>query len=100
MNIKYCDFCDVPLKFDDFYILYLAYSKTNTPPHDMEDYERYLRHIEKETKEICPSCKTLIDEVFRLRLNNLKELKNELLGIYETPTRPNPKERKNDKEKK
>jgi hypothetical protein len=95
MKVNYCDICNTPLKEHDFYILYIAPPKDkNFQPTDMSDYYSYLEKVEKEVKDICPSCKKLMDEIFRLRLQNLNQINDELFGIYNLSSK---KEKKNGK---
>lgn len=47
-----------------------------------QDYYHALDNVQKKVKEICPSCKELFDEVFRLRRQNLSAVNLELLGMY------------------
>ena len=97
-RVDYCDLCGQPLKEDAMWILYLS------PPRDGykadETYTEYLNRIEKGSKEICPTCKYIFDKMFELRMSRLSELANEIMKIYNLQTKPNPKERKNGKEKK
>jgi len=102
MKIEYCDICDTPLKDGDFWTLYLTHdtNKAQDVQDFYNDYQNYIKRLEKEVKDVCPSCKKLIDEIFKFRLQNLNQINNELFGIYELQTKPNPKDRKNGKEKK
>lgn len=59
------------------------------------DYYKYLDKLAKESKNICPNCKRLYDEIFKLRLQNLNKIALDLLGIYEL----SPKDKKDGKEK-
>ena len=100
MKIEYCDICDTPLKNGDFWTLYMTHdaNKTQDAQDFYNDYQNYIKRLEKEVKDICPSCKRLIDEIFRLRLQNLNQINLELLGIYDLPSY-NKKDKKNGKEK-
>ena len=98
MQIIYCDLCSSPIKENNFFMFYVCEPK-NTYYDELNYYEN-LRKVQKEVKEICPSCKHIFDRIFELRLQRLSELSNELLGVYNLPSKKNPKERDNDQEKK
>jgi hypothetical protein len=88
MIVTYCDLCGVPLKENESYFLVVCSAMNTAMNLDRtlteEDYRRYLDKIDKESqrKEICPTCKRLFDDIFKLRLQNLTEIANELLGIW------------------
>ena len=96
MDVKYCDLCNIPLKEKDYYLLYIIKPILMTNTNNQYDYIALLQKVEKEVKDVCPRCKTIIDEIFRLRMQNLNQLSLELLGMYEEK----PKERPNGKKKK
>ena len=108
MLITYCDLCNVPLKDNNFFSLYV--NNPDNPPPDSNkydttqeyyyDYNRYLERVRRDVKEICPSCKYVFDKMFELRLQRLSELADELMDTYKLPSKKNPKDRKNGKEKK
>lgn len=102
MQINYCDICGSPLKGNDFWTMYLTHdtNKEQEASDYYNDAQNYLKKIEKEVKDICPTCKKLIGEIFKLRLQNLNQLNSELLGIYKLPTKINKHERQNRKPKK
>jgi hypothetical protein len=77
MQVNYCDLCDTAIKNDQGYIL-IAAPKVSEPMTANE----FIFLLQNHTKEICPICKTVLDEIFKLRFNNLKTLSNELLAIY------------------
>jgi archaellum component FlaC len=85
MQINYCDLCDSPLKDDDFYTVYIAYSGQHKNINTTEDYYNTLDKIKKQVKEVCPKYKQIMDEIFRLRRQNLTAISLELLGMYESP---------------
>lgn len=113
MNVQYCDLCGLPIKALNFYQLYINSPKNNPPEAgDFEDvnvyakeYDKYLVNIQKDTKEVCPTCKHIFDKIFELRLQRLSELAVELKDTYNLTSKKNPIERdikkgKNGKEKK
>ena len=99
MRVEYCDLCASPLKENNYWMLYVSEPR-DTNFNEIEDYAVYMKRVEREVKEICPSCKHIFDKMFELKLQRLSELTEELNLTYKLPTKPNPKERKNDKEKK
>jgi hypothetical protein len=97
MHVDYCDLCGQPIKDNQHFVMYAT---SQEPPIDLgetyNDYYAYLKKIEKEVKEICPTCKIIFDKIFELRLQNLSCLSNELLGIYNLSSINNDKKRKNE----
>lgn len=85
-----CDLCGLPVKEIDYYTLSIIGNHEKNKIKDTNGYYRYLDKITKEIKDICPTCKLVIDEIFKLRRNNLHLISQDLLGIYELP----PKEKK------
>jgi hypothetical protein len=98
MHVTYCDLCSQPLKDGNLCMLYIAEPRNIN--YEKLDYYSYLNNIEKSAKEICPSCKHIFDRMFELRLHRLCELAEEINLTYNLPSKKNPKERKNEKEKK
>ncbi len=95
MRVDYCDLCGVPLKGDNYHVLYFSNANDNIDKYETtQEYYAYLNRLQKEIKTICPTCKEIIDKIFELRLENLDKLTQELLGIYVLPSKQNPKERK------
>ena len=89
MIVQYCDLCGSPLKESEFYRLYIA-SPNNINQYRQEDatyedYMRYLQRIEKEVKEICPSCKIIFDKIFEYRLQGMSKLTDECAGMFNLP---------------
>jgi hypothetical protein len=86
MNVSYCDLCGQPMKDSNYYILYVRNPGVKVP--DVSDFEnqsdyhhayyRYIMSVQKETKEICPTCKHVFDKMFELRLQRLSELADEI----------------------
>jgi len=99
MQVNYCDLCGTPLKENCYFILYV--SEPKYPIYEnLQEYYNTMKKVEKEVKEICPTCKQIFDKIFELKLKRLSELANEINSIYNLQSKPNPKERKNGKEKK
>ena len=102
MRIDYCDICHTALKEADFWTMYCTHDSNNSQEtiSSSEDYQSYIKKVEKDIKEICPNCKKLMDEIFKLKLQNLNALNQELLGIYNLQTKSPIKEKKRGKENK
>jgi len=98
MQITYCDFCMAPLKEHDYYMMYVT-TPVGDSTSEIKDYNDYMEKISREVKQICPGCKDIFDKMFELKLKKLSELAEEIDGIYKLPSKKNPKERKNEKEK-
>ena len=99
MQVSYCDLCGSALKEGNFFTLYIK------DPHvqhfdDEEEYWKAVAKIQRDVKEICPTCKHIFDRMFELRIQKLYELTEEINSIYELPSKKNPKEKDNGKEKK
>ena len=83
MELHYCDLCDCALKEKDYYVLYCSSSARDTQAINNEaDYYQAIDNVQKKVREICPACKELFDEVFRLRRQNLSAVNLDLLGMY------------------
>jgi hypothetical protein len=106
--VNYCDLCGQPLKENNFHSLYCSSPDINAPdPNKYEemdkyykDYARYLLQVQKEVKEICPTCKYVYDKIFEYRLQGLSKMTEECANLFNLPSKKNPKERGNGKEKK
>lgn len=97
-TITYCDLCMVPLKENDYYIMFISEPR-NSNFETIEEFIEYKKQVENGMKEICPQCKYVFDKMFELRLQKLSELADEINFNYNLPSRKNPNERKNKKEK-
>jgi hypothetical protein len=95
MQVDYCDLCLLPMKENDCYMLSIASAKDRNYT-TMEEYNACMDKLLKGIKYVCPTCKYIFDKIFELRMQNLSQLSNELLGIYNLP----PKENKDEKDKK
>jgi hypothetical protein len=87
------------MKDYNYYCLY-ASPPTDTNLDELGNYAEYVSKVRREVKEICPGCKHIFDQMFELRLKRLCELTDEINTTYDLPSRKNPKERKDGKEKK
>jgi len=99
MQVNYCDLCGSPLKENNFFMLYTS-MPTNSNFSEISEFMEYKKKVEEGVKEICPSCKHIFDRMFELRLQKLIELSAEIEKTYNLPSKKNPKERRNGKEKK
>jgi len=85
-NVSYCDICSTPLKDKDYYKLYITKYTDGSEIKTEDDYYKYLDFIQKQLRDVCPSCKVLIDEIFRLKLKNISALNTELIGLFSLPS--------------
>lgn len=100
MKVEFCDLCGNPMKPDTSCTLYATSFDVRMPNIDdfesNEDYVRaylqYLKYLEKEIKEICPTCKNIIDQIFSKRMIGILKLAKDLKTIYELPTKDETKE--------
>jgi len=61
---------------------------------DEQDYNDYMKKVQQNTKEVCPTCKQIFDKIFELRLARLSELADELNKIYQLPDNNEKKKKK------
>jgi len=66
MDVQYCDICLNPIKEGTLYQLYLSKPRPDAL-NSAEEYNKYLLEVKKEVKDICPTCKHIIDRIFELR---------------------------------
>jgi hypothetical protein len=99
VQVSYCDLCGTPLKEGNYLMLYICEPR-NTNFNEIGEYMEYMKKVERGVKEICPSCKHVFDRMFELRLERLSELAGEIMNTYNLPSKKNPKEKGNGKEKK
>jgi hypothetical protein len=103
MQVEYCDLCDSVIKETEMFTLYIAapfVPRTDNYGNTYEgesDYYSYVDRVRKESKKICPVCKHIFDEIFRLRRNNLSQLTEEILNISHLSTKDNDKKKKEEK---
>lgn len=107
MQVNYCDLCGVPLKENNYYMLYVSGASGPNEPetrnfdeqmgevnYNSNAYHERMAKIEREMKEICPACKAIFDKMFELRMERIGELADEILLTFQKKAKPNPKERK------
>jgi hypothetical protein len=99
MQVQYCDLCGAVIKGNNYYSLYVKDPGVKSFP-DEDEYWAAVAKMQKDIKEICPTCKHIFDRMFELRIQKLYELTEEINSIYELPSKKNPKERNRGKEKK
>jgi len=102
-KVEYCDLCEVPLKESDYYMLYITCASSMPQSDNVEEYYQNLNKVQKQVKELCPDCKEIFDQIFKLRKEKLGELADDILDMYKKPTKNPPhgdKKREQDKKKK
>jgi hypothetical protein len=85
MEIHYCDLCASPIKSDRIWVLSV------TEPVDIETEEDLKKHFASMLggqKEICVTCKHMIDDIFSRRLDAMSEMSKECYGILKVPYIP------------
>ena len=96
MNQKVCDFCGEVITGK---IYYLSVTEANLPkPEDrlaqfvsLEEAFRLINQKQQELRkntqyfEVCHSCKKVLDYLLTMRKDQLRELKNEVEGIFKLP---------------
>lgn len=88
MLVTYCDLCGQPIKDNESYRLYVAEPVYKNQQNDEEQsYYGYLDKVQKNTKEICPTCKKIIDEIFKLRLENISKIVQYITDVYNLPSK-------------
>jgi hypothetical protein len=96
VQVQYCDLCGTPLKEYNYFMLYISEPR-DTNFNEMGEYYDYMKKVQKEVKEICPTCKHIFDKMFELRLQRLSELTEEINCTYNLPPKLNLKDKKNGK---
>jgi len=99
MLVNYCDLCGVPLQENNFYRLYVSSPNTNQHRQDdanYEDYMKQLERLEKDVKDICPSCKLIFDKIFEYRLQGMSRLTDECAGMFNLPSKIEKKKKDKD----
>lgn len=106
MQAIFCDLCDSIIKGS--YVILSAipseaieklqdsidqYKQNQQSASFWDAYNKYLQHAEQESKHICPVCNGIIDTIFKYRCKNLHKLTDEILKVYNFPTKINPNER-------
>ena len=86
MVVSYCDLCATPLKDGLSYILYIANPvDMNRHLETREEVEQYIKRVDSEQKEICPTCKHLFDRIFFHRLEGMANLTQECYDLFAIP---------------
>jgi len=95
MLINYCDLCGSPLKENNFTTLYV--NNPNNPPPDstkfdnIDDYSKaynsYILRLQRDVKEICPSCRHLFNKIFEYRLEGMAKLTEDCRYLFNLPTK-------------
>lgn len=110
-EVHYCDICDEILR-KEVYILSIAKVENlnEVVGHDAMSATDFLSVLKKRTpkiREICPSCKKVLEHFFKIRITKLREIQKEIEKIYrqssrdkkpprkiiELPPRKNPKKK-------
>jgi hypothetical protein len=94
LDILYCDICGSPVKDKDYYKLYITKYTDGSEIKTEDEYYKYLDFIQKQLKDVCPSCKVLLDEIFKLKFNNVSAINAELLGIFNLPVKDHENKKK------
>ena len=85
MNICYCDLCGQPVK-TIHHRLFIA-EMLDTPDFNeaMNNYYKNMDMLEKNAKDICDSCRAIINTIFLLRKEHLHELESTLEKLFKLP---------------
>ena len=98
MNVIYCDLCSNPIKGKKWRMQWEKYSLEA----EFTPLKGTFSQVEKE-KEVCPTCKLIIDQIFKKRMVGVIKLASDLKTIYEMPvkipTQKKDNEKKNKKKK-
>ncbi len=95
-----CDLCGCPIKDENYYFSYIIDAQFTQASKDYSGeykdlyYKNLVNDISKSAKEICPNCKTIIEEIFRLRKKNLNNLSKDLLCLYQLSDKDNKEEKR------
>jgi hypothetical protein len=81
-----CDLCGLPIK-GQIFLFYIGEGNTEVSFNTENDYIDYVSKVKKETKDICPTCKSYLDKLFELRFKGLATIATKLLWMYEQPTK-------------
>ena len=77
VQVHYCDFCSQPIHNERHIVMVLTES-------DLETVQ-YGRKVAKKEYEICTPCKNIMDELFRMRKANLKQLVTIIENSFRLP---------------
>jgi len=85
MNVFYCDLCGQPLKTIR-HKLFVADMIDSQELNDvLNNYYKNMDTLEKNSKDICESCKAIIETIFLLRKEHLHELESTLEKLFKLP---------------
>ena len=98
MRVNYCDLCGKVMKKNTKFMFYVG-EPNNKEYDNVEEYMHYLKRVEREVKEICPTCKYIFDKIFEYRLQGLSKMTAELEHLFKLPTIKNTKDRRKGKKK-
>lgn len=91
MQVTYCDLCGLPIKHMQFNLIIAEFRSCPIANFNTEaDENAYYQHkrFEKELeKEVCETCKHIIDQIFEKRMIGVLKLANDLKTIYNQPVK-------------
>jgi len=61
------------------------YNKFDNNTEYKAAYERYIAQLQRDVKDICPSCKFIYDKIFEYRLQNMSKLTEECEHLFNLP---------------
>jgi len=82
MKVVYCDLCGSPIKQIKYLLKYFKYhvnEETDSPSR--------FNSFSSSEKEICETCKEMIDNIFKLRMEGILKLAKDLKTIYQMPVK-------------
>ena len=89
MQVNYCDLCGAVMKDGMSWILYIASPESMEQAlESREDVNHYVNKVQSEQKEICPTCKHIIDDIFLRKLEATFEYSKACYGILKVPYLP------------
>lgn len=90
MQAFFCDLCNMPFKEEDLYFFYVS------PPvvGNRDTVQEYAAKLGASKKEICATCKMIIDKIFELRRSRLLELTTEINQMSKFVYKPKEKDEK------
>lgn len=84
--MHYCDLCGIPMRDGSYFMLYVANPTWRDGIELTEEVmrEHYAR-IEKETKDICPKCKKILDDIFAYRMDGILKMAKDCQDTFALP---------------